>query len=353
MHKFMKAIAESKWDHPIESLRPGEAAFDPRPGYDLEEQDHAKAMAMLDRAIGEGTVKDPEPILHKLEKSRGSFRLKEECRCVVRRFLGSPSVYDIDPALHDLLAEAKWKPDILSEFIRLPKGKCIGLAVPPLIENDPMESVGLFLVEDDGAVWGVPEAPRALVVALAPIGVPMVVLPLVDGVPIGEAFDSRLSRQVARGLDAVVRSSGEEIKEDYGLRSFLVRYAINVLLYLLGDRDVVSEVHPGLPESKKNRNKPAFTKRPMEVVRVGKALGDKIRSLERYAEQPLPEGVPGSMGRGKAIVRAHLRSAHFHTYRVGKGRIDLRVHLLATILVNGKEHDLDDLAAEGSVVQVY
>jgi hypothetical protein len=352
----MKRITEMKWDYPLDSLKNGEALFDPRPGYEIAEKVRIAGAEEMERAIAAGGIKDPDSVREKFERLGPIYRTKMECRCVLRRFLESPTIYDIDPALHDLLGNAKWKPNILSEFIRLPKGHCIGLSMPKgafLDNNDELvdDCSGLFLVVDEGAIWGAPEAPRALVIAMAPLGIPVAVLPLVEGEPLGEAFDAR--KNVDRGMDAGLRARGEEVPEEPaegdGLRSFSIRYAINVLLYLLGDPDTVAEIHPGVPPTKKNRNKPDFARRPSTVVHVGKILGDKIRAMERYAEQD--QASEKGIGTGRQ-VRAHLRSAHFHTYLVGKGRTDVRVRLVATILVNGKEQTLDEILQGGDEVRV-
>jgi hypothetical protein len=234
----------------------------------------------------------------------------------------------------------------------MPKGHGIALEMPPrAFLNDADELVrdatGVIALIPDAANWHTEGASRALVVAISPLCFPVAIIPLIDG----ESLKSACERGVQtfeKNLTAGNRICSVPI--DHELQRNLVKYTVSTLLYLMGEPDTVSELHPGLPPGKKNRNKPAFAMRPTEVVKVGSRIGEQIRRLERYADQEhAKSGHGGESGRK---YRPHLRSAHFHTYRVGQGRKGVRVHLIATIVVNGVVHELDDLAKAGDVVKV-
>lgn len=319
-----------------EPFNASEPRLDPRPGHSRVDTEYEQEVQKLEQYIAAGRFRDPDATRRAFEDQRRFVKQLEMSRAIIRTFFETPSIYEIDPALNELLSEAKWKPDVLSDFVRLPKGRCIGLAVPKGAIRDeegiPIENGGWFLADVSGEAWGHPEYPRALLVALAPHGAPVALFPLIDGEPIESAYNA------VPVLDYRSNYVG------------VVHYAINVLLYLLGQRDLIEEIHPGIPPGKRGRNKPEAARHPFEVIKVGTNLGNKIRSMERYAEQAHSGSSAGQEHR--ASYRAHLRSAHFHTYRVGKGRVGTRIHLLATIVVNGVDHDLDELAKAGDVVKV-
>lgn len=88
----------------------------------------------------------------------------------------------------------------------------------------------------------------------------------------------------------------------------------------------------------------------LEVWEVGARYGAVIREQERKEQKSVI-----SSGQGKK-KKAHIRSAHFQTYYVGKGRCDTRINFISSIIVNGKIkdlvpiiHRLTDVEPKGSV----
>lgn len=119
----------------------------------------------------------------------------------------------------------------------------------------------------------------------------------------------------------------------------MTRYLLNVLLYILGDNDVVADVHPGSPPAKANprRVKDKIAKRTT-TVEIGSGYA---RLVERYAEQEAKQKSQGeATGRTK---RPHMRSAHAHRFWTGKrdGERKPIVKFLPPTYVGGKFLDVE------------
>jgi hypothetical protein len=77
-------------------------------------------------------------------------------------------------------------------------------------------------------------------------------------------------------------------------------------------------------------------KKPPRVVEHGYHLGQRLLAVRREVER---HAVPG--GHTDRRMRPHVRKAHFHQFRAGKGRVDLVVHWLPPIPINADDGDTD------------
>lgn len=110
--------------------------------------------------------------------------------------------------------------------------------------------------------------------------------------------------------------------------------AVNTLLYIQGEDDIVKQIHPGARPTKTSKN-PEKAQRFKELAEpelfdVGQRYSATIERWEVESEISNSEG----HGRGRP-VRPHMRSAHPHLYWVGPGRKDARVRFLLPIAVKG------------------
>lgn len=99
---------------------------------------------------------------------------------------------------------------------------------------------------------------------------------------------------------------------------------VSMLIYLCS---VNAELRP-LPSSVNKRQGKGKAK-PPKVIAVGYEIGAALRAYRRSERAELDAAKPGT-GRK---VRPHIRRAHFHTYRVGAGRVDSIVKWLSPIPV--------------------
>ena len=90
---------------------------------------------------------------------------------------------------------------------------------------------------------------------------------------------------------------------------------VTAMVYLCATN---AELHP-LPASASKKSRKARSQ-PVQTIQVGYRIGAKLRA---YA---------ASQGRGSgtgASVAPHVRRAHFHTYRIGPGRVDKKARVAA------------------------
>lgn len=110
--------------------------------------------------------------------------------------------------------------------------------------------------------------------------------------------------------------------------------AVNLLLYLCSpEAEYNGGVRPERPVViKTRRGERMFPVATPRVWRIGEAIGARLRAAS--ADRDLPEE--------RNAPRPHLRRAHWHTYRVGKGRAGFRPRWLHPILVGYREGEPDD-----------
>lgn len=108
----------------------------------------------------------------------------------------------------------------------------------------------------------------------------------------------------------------------------LLQVALPVLIYLCAqnaDRELAAP-----KEVTRRRGRRAAPGRLPTVVKLGFRLGPKLNAARRAAE------ASGGDGTGRRM-RPHVRRAHWHTFRAGKGRQDTVLHWLPPIPVHPEE----------------
>ncbi|MBI4573011.1 MAG: hypothetical protein HY713_06955 [candidate division NC10 bacterium] len=225
------------------------------------------------------------------------------------------TIYHVEPLLAEALAHTPWPEQVPTEALRLPS-RCPVLVLPwegqtlsvsayydLLTSREHTSELELRLGRLEGGQWA-----------------PLSILHL-----IGE------------DLGACVRAAGARVEREGGpaaaFRSDLAGLILTVLLYLAGEPDLVTHVHPGVKptrEARMQRRDPDRWKdlRSPALFAVGT---DYRRAIERWEhEQRRTEGEP--TGR---TVRPHVRRAHAHLYWTGRGRQVPRVRFLLPIPVKG------------------
>lgn len=107
----------------------------------------------------------------------------------------------------------------------------------------------------------------------------------------------------------------------------MMRVCLPVLLYACSaEPDSVRLARP--PARKAGKGRTRSTPRP-EVHQLGYRVGPELLAARaRYERQP------GGQRAGRT-VRAHVRRAHWHTYRTGPGRTETAIRWLSPVLVHG------------------
>lgn len=147
---------------------------------------------------------------------------------------------------------------------------------------------------------------------------------------------SHLIEEVRLSEAELVEEFGRDLaKESSRTRRMLDHFslAINALLYIQSEEDIVRVVHPGQRPPKASTN-PEKNKRfkdiaPAEIFEVGQRYAATIERWEKESAELAHGNATGKS------VRPHMRSAHPHLYRIGPGRKDYRVRFLAPISVKG------------------
>jgi hypothetical protein len=111
------------------------------------------------------------------------------------------------------------------------------------------------------------------------------------------------------------------------------------LLYAASDRPEIGAPDPGIAQTPGNRKSSGSS---ISYLPVGFRIGAVIDAAARDRNDTETHS---STGR---TVAPHLRRAHFHTYRVGKGRQDEIVRWLAPIPINA-----DQIGADGPDVTMH
>ena len=134
----------------------------------------------------------------------------------------------------------------------------------------------------------------------------------------------------------------EEAQEFSSIGFDLIKKSVNTLLYILGDADVVKEVHPGANPKKKNiftYQDKVYGKSPT-IHKVGKKYRKLIERYELDFQEPHIHNGNKDTGR---TVRPHIRGAHFQGFWTGRGRQILEIKFVMACFVQGKSINLTDL----------
>jgi hypothetical protein len=222
------------------------------------------------------------------------------------------NIYDIDEKLEKLMLEATFNENIPSLYFTYPKVPFFAIA----LERNRNNPYFFTFYEVDNIKY----------MNIARANVHLVTLVLKEN----ETFKECLIK------NGVILN-----KEDPNYSR--VTSLFNILLYILGDKDIIAEVHPGINPKKRflNHSQPIYGKTPT-VYKVG----TKYRKLiERYELDGITDSYK-SNGESERTVRPHVRSAHFHSYWTGPGRTILTVKLLMSCLVNGHLMNFTDLSED-------
>lgn len=103
---------------------------------------------------------------------------------------------------------------------------------------------------------------------------------------------------------------------------------VNLVLYLCSEQpDILGKGYPSNPQPKRTkRGTREFAADGVRIWQVGSELGRKLRAIPQRREG----GEHGS-------VAPHIRRAHWHVFRVGKGRTERVLKWLNPIFVNAPE----------------
>lgn len=240
--------------------------------------------------------------------------------CAWRMGMG---VYRFDPALAAALVDTPATTLPAEALCRLPEW-CLYVETPwwpdavgffACLDRDGDESL-LRLMYDRGE--------------LPPSSYP---LPL-DAPTIDDALAAR--RQYALDLAREMgdnRPAGSSGRDGGALEPYLPG-CVSLLLYLCDQAaDYSGDDRPGHPRPVKTKKGwRLFSASAPRFWEIGRTIGERLRQAQA-AHRNMPEE--------RAAPAPHLRRAHWHTYRVGKGRQDCRVRWLHPILVGHDRAETD------------
>lgn len=118
------------------------------------------------------------------------------------------------------------------------------------------------------------------------------------------------------------------------------RAAINLVLYLCDVRaDYYGALRPKNPVAVKTRRGwRIFPPSEPRIWRIGERIGERLRQAQLQAD---------SSEKADAMMRRpHLRRAHWHTFRVGAGRVGYRVRWMHPVVVGVPRQEDDEMTSE-------
>jgi hypothetical protein len=233
-------------------------------------------------------------------------------------YRASKTIYEVDPFLAECLGQTSWPEGTPIGALRLPS------LCPVLVLSFEGESI--VLAAHYNLLTG-EESSGALELRLTMLRgdswLPVCILDMSGG-----TLSECLARAGKRAADQGDTRSWTDLWSDN--RSGL---ALNVLLYLAGEPDIVRIVHPG----KRPTVKPELARKEPERFRdlreptVNQVGSSFTRAIERWEIEHRNDP---DLATGRT-VRPHMRRAHSHLYWTGKGREIPRVRFLLPISVTG------------------
>jgi hypothetical protein len=270
------------------------------------------------------------------------------------------TVYTIDRTLLRHLVDSRWPASIPIEAASLPKNGCV-LDLPAhevfgaenIQGNDRVQVIcsydmnpdtgGLDMVLSGLCLRRNSEGLRELVsleglTAWLNLSSPNLEDAILDyAIFMHDAFDQKRSDLLRAGNtpDEMNRASEEKLFSKEWFR--YLKTILSVLLYINGNDDLLEIEQPADPgpmnKAKRRRLAKEGTlpkaERSLRQYQVGRKFASII---QRWEEQERSDAE-----RTGRSVRPHLRAAHAHLYRVGKGRTGQRVKFLPPIPVKGWE----------------
>ncbi|MEU4234789.1 hypothetical protein AB0F17_61840 [Nonomuraea sp. NPDC026600] len=156
------------------------------------------------------------------------------------------------------------------------------------------------------------------------------------------AFTMDDDQSLADLIDYIVAEHGDRVPANAsggiaisvkGDLTLMLRRAVSLIIYLCAENaDIVAA-----PRSSANRprgRRPGQQPKAPRVLNVGYRIGAQLRTWRATIRR-------ASTASTGLSVRPHLRKAHFHTYRHGKGRALRKIRWLSPIPVNFHGHDAD------------
>ncbi|WP_447973921.1 AcrVA2 family anti-CRISPR protein [Nitrospira sp. Kam-Ns4a] len=256
-------------------------------------------------------------------------------------------IYRFDPTLYADLITTELESELPRSLLyRLPEW-CVYLETPGLCwtlgrEQRPIHGVWLHLDWDLAPASGpgsvdelrllldtAPEPERALDPRDGLLSIPLL---------LGEGTIADALLRFVRSAQVRARERGIEAPDDLFDPNHLARAVspiLSLILYLCADDpDIAGRAgRPGNPEPVRTRRQGVrlFPASGLRMWDVGVRLGAALR---RAMEEAGAEGDAGGTAGERARPRGHIRRAHWHTYRVGTGRRDVRLKWLPPIPVN-------------------
>lgn len=239
----------------------------------------------------------------------------------------SQGIYRFDASLREALLATPLTGDLPCEILRRLPEWCVYVDTPDrLWDGAPLH--GFFAHLEYDANTGREEL-RILLdheAELIPLPIHLGAWPLVEAV----ARSLDVSRVHASTLGATIPGSVQVEMVD------VVGPLVSLLLYLCADEAEIGDGdrRPALPTPTRTKlGWRLFAPAQPTTWDVGVRIGAALR-LARDSQ----DGADGPTGE-HARPRAHIRRAHWHTYRVGVGRIERRVKWIAPIAINVGDPD--------------
>lgn len=249
-------------------------------------------------------------------------------------------IYRIEHKIAEALTDATWPGNCPIEALVVPmSGMVIQVDSPSSHRIADMNSMSFGILLD--LSWQTPfmgDMALKIMHLLSDSAVPLPIAVLELNKPtINQAYDDdRRIRELRISEGVAAREfSQNDANEVKGVLDRQIRMVINTMLYIVGNEDVVKEVHSGSCHRKRSEN-PVKERRfqdlaDPEIFRVGQKYASAIERWE-VEESSASE----SRGRPNRSVRPHLRGAHMHLYWTGpEGRKVQLPRFLLPIPVKG------------------
>jgi hypothetical protein len=236
------------------------------------------------------------------------------------------SIYKIDEKLYECIENAKLPENTPFTCIKLPRNSIL-IDIP----NKPYylcyyECVGL----DSGDEFGTSE--KFLVIAEIEMHKPNPYIQLYNV----DANCRDLNEYLMHRTNEASKTEEKIIKEEVEYQKELkekIGPILNILAYINGNEDVVSEIHPG-EKIVTNIKNPEKLRRMQDLsLPIIHKVGEKFKSvLERWELSNKSDTEGNEIHKSP---RPHIRCAHSHLYWTGEGRKEPKVKFLPPIPVKG------------------
>ena len=277
-------------------------------------------------------------------------------------------VYRLTPALAAALRDVPWPGDYPCAHFRLPS-TAVAIEVPPdPARGEPARTLTAHL---DLSVLESPTAATRLAVHVHELEAsantlrlrPLALLELGAGTlrdAVNVVRRAELETRETMGAPDLAEMPARERAVLESLHAWdetspAARLAVNTLLYILGEPDVVRATAgagvPAVPAVRHGVGRaPAGARRATDhadpdVHHVGTRYAAAIRRHATTAESGAGETAAGATADSGRTVRPHLRSAHWHLYWTGVGRRIPTLRFIPTTVINAETPPDDEAPA--------